>query len=36
MEHFILYIEYYGNNQMCEICLMDILYTWVEIIFILL
>jgi hypothetical protein len=30
MEHFILYIEYYRNNQMCEICLMDIFYTWRE------
>jgi hypothetical protein len=30
MEHFVLYIEYYRNNQMCEICLMDISYTWGE------
>jgi hypothetical protein len=36
MEHFVLYIEYYENNQMCEICLLDIFYAWGEIISILL
>jgi hypothetical protein len=36
MKHFVLYIEYYENNHMCEICLMGIFYTWGEIIFILL
>jgi hypothetical protein len=30
------YIEYYGNIQMCEICLVDIFYTWGEIVSILL
>jgi hypothetical protein len=36
VEHFVLYMEYYGNNQMCEICIMDIFYTWGESISILL
>jgi hypothetical protein len=36
MKHFVLYIEYYGNNHMCEIYLMDIFYTWGESISILL
>jgi hypothetical protein len=36
MKHFVRYIEYHGNNQMCEICLMVIFYTWGEIISILL
>jgi hypothetical protein len=36
MEHFVLYIEYHGINQMCEIYLTDIFYTWGESISILL
>jgi hypothetical protein len=36
MEHFVLYIEYHGNSQMCEICHMNIFYTWEESISILL
>jgi hypothetical protein len=36
MEHFVLYIKYHGNNQMCEIYLMEIFYTWGESISILL
>jgi hypothetical protein len=35
MKHFVLYIEYYENNQMCETCLIDIFYTRGEIISIL-
>jgi hypothetical protein len=36
MKHFVLYIEYYENNQMCEIFLVDIFYTSGEIISVLL